>query len=55
MEKKEKKVSPPSQKESGNKKEGSSKKTASRNGKGDSPRNISLVFKKNYDKINWEK
>jgi len=25
------------------------------NGKGDSPRNISVKFKKNYDKINWKK
>jgi len=25
----------------------------SQNGKGDSPRNISALFKENYDKINW--
>ncbi len=25
------------------------------NGKGDSPRNISEKFKKNYDQINWKK
>jgi len=25
------------------------------NGKGDSPRNISEQFKKNYEKINWKK
>ena len=27
----------------------------SQNGKGDSPRNISTTFKKNYDQINWKK
>jgi len=27
----------------------------SKNGKGDSPRNISEEFKKNYEKINWKK
>jgi len=26
-----------------------------RNGKGDSPRNISESFKKNYEQINWDK
>lgn len=26
-----------------------------RNGKGDSPRNVSENFKKNYSKINWTK
>ncbi len=26
-----------------------------RNGKGDSPRNVSEQFKKNYDSINWSK
>lgn len=25
------------------------------NGKGDSPRNLSVQFKKNYEKINWKK
>ena len=25
------------------------------NGKGDSPRNISSKFKKNYEQINWKK
>ena len=26
----------------------------SRNGKGDSPRNVSSKFKENYDKIKWD-
>jgi len=36
-------------------KKSSPKKTNHRNGKGDSPRNISDKFKKNYQKINWDK
>lgn len=32
-----------------------STKDKSPNGKGDSPRNISEKFKKNYDQINWKK
>ena len=30
-------------------------KDKGRNGKGDSPRNISMRFKKNYEQINWSK
>ena len=30
-------------------------KSSHRNGKGDSPRNISEKFKKNYEQINWNK
>ena len=30
-------------------------KTSTQNGKGDSPRNISDKFKKNYQQINWSK
>ena len=30
-------------------------KLSSQNGKGDSPRNISKEFKKNYEQINWKK
>lgn len=30
-------------------------KLSSQNGKGDSPRNISEEFKKNYEQINWKK
>lgn len=30
-------------------------KTSTQNGKGDSPRNISNKFKKNYEQINWSK
>tara|TARA_B100001094_G_C18186400_1_gene804072 strand:- start:569 stop:703 length:135 start_codon:yes stop_codon:yes gene_type:complete len=30
-------------------------KPSSENGKGDSPRNISDKFKKNYEQINWKK
>ena len=30
-------------------------KPKSQNGKGDSPRNISEQFKKNYENINWKK
>ena len=36
-------------------KEGSAPKSKHRNGKGDSPRNISDKFKKNYQQINWSK
>lgn len=36
-------------------KKSTSTKSSHRNGKGDSPRNISEKFKKNYDKINWGK
>lgn len=31
------------------------KKKESRNGKGDSPRNVSDRFKENYDDIDWSK
>jgi len=30
-------------------------KSSHQNGKGDSPRNISSKFKKNYEQINWSK
>jgi len=30
-------------------------KDKGRNGKGDSPRNVSEDFKKNYEQINWKK
>lgn len=30
-------------------------KSKHQNGKGDSPRNISQKFKKNYDQIDWSK
>ena len=30
-------------------------KSSHGNGKGDSPRNISQKFKKNYEQINWNK
>lgn len=30
-------------------------KLSNQNGKGDSPRNISEDFKKNYEQINWKK
>jgi len=30
-------------------------KPKNQNGKGDSPRNISENFKKNYEQINWKK
>jgi hypothetical protein len=30
-------------------------RNAHQNGKGDSPRNISNQFKKNYEQINWKK
>lgn len=30
-------------------------KSNNQNGKGDSPRNISEQFKKNYEHINWKK
>jgi len=32
----------------------SAKKKGQQNGKGDSPRNISLRFRDNYDQIDWE-
>tara|TARA_B000000475_G_C15669666_1_gene313437 strand:+ start:177 stop:311 length:135 start_codon:yes stop_codon:yes gene_type:complete len=32
-----------------------SSKPSSENGKGDSPRNVSEQFKKNYEKIKWNK
>jgi len=37
------------------KKQTKQSKPKSQNGKGDSPRNISARFKKNYEKINWKK
>tara|TARA_B110000495_G_scaffold7291_2_gene5366 strand:- start:815 stop:949 length:135 start_codon:yes stop_codon:yes gene_type:complete len=37
-----------------NKKKDNSISKKGGNGKGDSPRNMSLKFKKNYDKINWK-
>lgn len=43
-------------KEKSNKKVKKTKsKPKHRNGKGDSPRNISEDFKKNYEQINWKK
>ena len=46
MDKKKSKVKPP---------KSSPVKSSHRNGKGDSPRNISEKFKKNYEQINWNK
>jgi len=37
------------------KKQAKQSKPKSQNGKGDSPRNISARFKKNYEQINWKK
>ena len=37
------------------KKQTKQNKPKSQNGKGDSPRNISEKFKKNYENINWKK
>tara|TARA_Y100000401_G_scaffold92462_1_gene78538 strand:- start:145 stop:300 length:156 start_codon:yes stop_codon:yes gene_type:complete len=36
-------------------KKSTTSKPKHRNGKGDSPRNISEQFKKNYESINWSK
>lgn len=38
-----------------NTKQTNTKKNKNQNGKGDSPRNISAQFKKNYELINWKK